>query len=232
MVRPNLKNLSFFPFTSQCLAEGIVSSHIQPWSICCKHQHKHGSWSWQPRARSSQDEISFEGFRLDHPGWSMAGHCLTSAPRLWLSHPCNDVQLGNPSHTNCSRHPNKLHLEKFHIGVDEHHKYRETNYLRKRFQVSLFITPEGSSSCVISWLSLKCALSKRILPPGEVSSIKPKSIWISLPKLQYHVNAYVRLACFARKSKIGSMGWKRPYLSKRRFPLCLSFGWSKRLATA
>lgn len=49
-------------------------------------------------------------------------------------------------------------------------------YLKNWFHVSLFITPDGSSNCVISWLSLKCALSKRIFPPGEVSRMKPKSI--------------------------------------------------------
>lgn len=43
------------------------------------------------------------------------------------------------------------------------------------------MAPLGSSSCVISWLSLKSALSKRMLPPGEISRMNPKSIWTRRP---------------------------------------------------
>lgn len=69
-------------------------------------------------------------------------------------------------------------------------KQTHPHYLTNRFQVSLFIVPDGSSNCVISWLSLKCALSKRIFPPGEVSNMKPKSIWTSLPTLHWHVHQH------------------------------------------
>lgn len=56
-------------------------------------------------------------------------------------------------------------------------------YLTNWCHVLLFITPDGSSNWVISWLSLKWALSNRMFPPGEVSNMKPKSMWTSLPTL-------------------------------------------------
>jgi len=63
--------------------------------------------------------------------------------------------------------------------------------------------PPGSSSCAISWLSLNAALSKRMLPPGEISRMKPKS-----------------------------MCTRRPRPSSRMLPLCRSLACSRKHATA
>jgi hypothetical protein len=70
-----------------------------------------------------------------------------------------------------------------HVCTHTHQPRAERSDLTNRYQVSLFIVPEGSMSWVISWLSLNCALSNRRLPPGDVSSMKPKSICTSLPSL-------------------------------------------------
>jgi hypothetical protein len=70
-----------------------------------------------------------------------------------------------------------------YMYVHTHWQRAERSDLTNRCQVSLFIVPEGSMSWVISWLSLNCALSNRRLPPGDVSSMKPKSICTSLPSL-------------------------------------------------
>ncbi len=52
----------------------------------------------------------------------------------------------------------------------------------KRWNCGEVLLPEGSSSWVISWLSLKAADSNPRLPPGEISRINPKSICTRCPK--------------------------------------------------
>ena len=53
--------------TSRYPVADIVLSHSLQLSTCCKHLYTRGSWSWLPRAHSSQDGISCEGFQWDHP---------------------------------------------------------------------------------------------------------------------------------------------------------------------
>jgi len=173
-------------FTSQCLAASTVWDHSLQLSICYMHRYRHGSWNWLLHARSFRDEISSEDFRLDRHGWSMVIRCLASVIRCWWSHPYGVEQRGTPSHTNYG------HAHELTQSISEHRQenidMQQRNkllYLTNKFQVSLFITPEGSRSWVISWLSLKCALSNRMFPPGDVSSMKPKSMRTSLPTLHH-----------------------------------------------